>query len=70
MVLRYLLNMPKKVLNLELSSGTFSAAAAEGVAVLEPSLELSAVVPVWAFSGARSAMMLMCFAQEGSMGWR
>jgi hypothetical protein len=59
-VLRYLLKIPKKVLNLELSSGAFSAAAAEGVTALELSLELSAdvvVEPVWAFSGARSAMM-------------
>jgi hypothetical protein len=59
-VRRYLLNIPKKVLNLELSSGAFSATAADGVTALELSLELSAeavLEPVWAFSGARSAMI-------------
>jgi hypothetical protein len=61
MVLRYLLNMPRKVLNLELSSGAFSAAAFEGVAARELSFELRADVvaePGWAFSGARSAMVM------------
>lgn len=57
----YLLNIPKKVLNLELSSGGFSAAAVVGVAALEASFELSAelvVEPAWALSGARSAIVL------------
>lgn len=60
MVLRYLLKMPRKVLNLELSSGAFSTAALEGVAARELSRELRADVvaePGWAFSGARSAMV-------------
>jgi hypothetical protein len=53
--------MPRKVLNLELSSGAFSAAAFEGVAARELSVELRADVvaePGWAFSGARSAMVM------------
>jgi hypothetical protein len=61
MVLRYLLKIPRKVLNLELSSGAFSAGAPEGVAARELSRELRADVvaePGWAFSGARSAMVL------------
>lgn len=51
--------MLKKVLNLELSSGGFSAGAFDGVAAREGSLELSAELvaePGAAFSGARSAM--------------
>jgi len=58
-VLRYLLNMPRNVLNLELSSGAFSAAAFEGVAAREVSRELRAeggAEPVGAFSGTGSAM--------------
>jgi hypothetical protein len=63
MVLRYLLKIPRNVLNLELSSGAFSTAALEGVAARELSPELRAdvvVEPGWAFSGARSAMMMGC----------
>ena len=58
-VLRYLLNMPRNVLNLELSSGAFSAATFEGVAAREVSRELRAeggAEPVGAFSGTGSAM--------------
>lgn len=51
--------MPKNVLNLELSSGAFSAAAFEGVGAreLSPELRVDAGAEAdWAFSGARSAM--------------
>lgn len=51
--------MPKNVLNLELSSGAFSAAAFDGVGARELSPELRADAGAeadWAFSGARSAM--------------
>lgn len=58
-VQRYLLKMPKKVLNLELSSGAFSAPTLAGVAARELFAELSVdtgAEAAWAFSGARSAM--------------
>jgi hypothetical protein len=68
--------MPKKVLNLELSSGAFSAAAAfEGVAALELSVELSAepvaepvAEPAWAVSGWRSAMGIRYTVCSGASG--
>jgi len=55
--------MPRNVLNLELSSGIFSAGAVVGVAVREAALELSAeggVGAAGAPAGARSAMMRLC----------
>ena len=58
-VQRYLLRMPKKVLNLELSSGAFSAPTLAGVAARELLAELSVdtgAEAAWAWSGARSAM--------------
>jgi hypothetical protein len=61
--------MPRNVLNLELSSGAFSAAAFEGVAAreLSPELRVEAGAEAdWAFSGARSAMAAgqVCLGQE------
>lgn len=56
----YLRKMPRKVLNLELSSGGFSAVA-PGVEAREAVVEGAAefvVEPGRAFSGARSAMFL------------
>lgn len=56
----YFRNMPKKVLNLELSSGGFSAVV-PGVEALEPAVETVVefvVEPGRTFSAARSAMML------------
>jgi hypothetical protein len=57
--------MPSRVLNLDPSSGTFSAAAFEGVAALDVSLEFMAetvVEPGRAFSADISAMYLRsCF---------
>lgn len=56
----YLRRMPKKVLNLELSSGGFSAVA-PGVEAREAAFEGAAefvVEPGRAFSAARSAMVL------------
>lgn len=61
MVLRYLLKIPRNVLNLELSSGAFSTAALAGVAARELSPESRADVVAesgWAFSGAWSAMVM------------
>jgi hypothetical protein len=56
----YFLKIPRSVLNLEPSSGTFSTAAFEGVAARDVSLELSAEVvvePGRALSAARSAIV-------------
>lgn len=58
--------MPKNVLNLELSSGGFSAVA-PGVEALEPAAETVAefvVEPGRAFSAARSAMVFGLFASS------
>lgn len=55
----YFRKMPSRVLNLELSSGGFSAGAFEGVAARDVSLELSADVvvdPGRACSADRSAI--------------
>lgn len=55
----YFRNIPKKVLNLELSSGGFSVVA-PGVEALEAAFEGVAefvAEPGWAFSAARSAMV-------------
>lgn len=53
--------MPRRVLNLEPSSGAFSAGAFDGVAARDVSLELSteaAFEPGRAFSADRSAMVV------------
>jgi hypothetical protein len=55
----YFLKMPNRVLNLEPSSGTFSAAPFAGVAALDVSLEFMAeavLEPGRAFSADMSAM--------------
>jgi hypothetical protein len=57
--------MPRNVLNLELSSGGFSAGALEGVVAREATWELRAEFveePGAAFSGARADMVLCCGA--------
>jgi hypothetical protein len=60
--------MLSRVLNLEPSSGAFSAVALDGVVALELSLELRAetvVEPGWAFSADKSAMAsLVCFSSR------
>lgn len=63
----YFRRMPKKVLNLELSSGGFSAVA-PGVEAREAALEAVAEVvvePARAFSAARSAMLFGLVACSG-----
>lgn len=63
--------MPRNVLNLELSSGGFSAGALVGDVALDASFELSAepvMEPERAVSGARSDMLFfVCVALDISL---